>query len=77
MDTIMLNSWLHEGSELQDEMNETVAYQKDGSLDWDTNQSKFEEGVTENRAFAPKPIQLTTDVFFNTCQSWVAGELLE
>ncbi len=44
---------------------QTVAYQKGGRLDWDTNQFKLEAVVTRHGASAPAPIQLTTDALFS------------
>ncbi len=52
----MLNSWLNEASKFQEEMNKTVAYQKSGRLDWETNQTKIEAVVTNNGASAPQPV---------------------
>ncbi len=50
MGTIILKSWPNEASKFQEEMNKTVAYQKSGRLDWETNQFKFEAVVTKNGA---------------------------
>ncbi len=61
MDTIMLETWLNEASKIQEEVNKTVAYQKSGRLDCETNQAKLETVVTRNGASAPQPVQLTTD----------------
>ena len=65
MDTIMLKTWLNEASKFQEEMNKTVAYQKSGRLDWETNKFKLEAVVTKNGAIAPQPVQLTTDARFS------------
>ena len=65
MDTIMLRNWLNEASKFQEEMNKTVAYQKSGRLDWETNKFKLEAVVTKNGAIAPQPVQLTTDARFS------------
>ena len=65
MDTIMLKTWLNEASKFQEEMNKTVAYQKSGRLDWETNKFKLEAVVTKNGAIAPPPVQLTTDARFS------------
>ena len=46
-------------------MNKTVAYQKSGRLDWETNKFKLEAVVTKNGAIAPQPVQLTTDARFS------------
>jgi hypothetical protein len=47
-------------------MNKTVAYQKSGRLDWETNKFKLEAVVTKNGAIAPQAVQLTTDACFST-----------
>ncbi len=46
-------------------MNETVAYQKSGRLDGETNQFKLETVVTINGASAPQAVQLTTHALFS------------
>jgi hypothetical protein len=56
MDTIVFKTWLSEASNLQAEMNNTISYQKDERLDWETNSYKLQAVVLKNGASAPVPL---------------------